>query len=246
MRSDEFISFLIKNCKTDDDVMRIQNGLPLGVDQGGNAVFARRQEQVQLTKHTCVTGLRKTAFIKRVLLTLSCLYDKTEACFFILSPKTEYGELLRLHNIDATVPYIRTKRDLDDAAKCLEELVALRDREKGCPKLFLVMDGLEEIDGCNQNGDLEEYRELLYAVSRKKNVEAISGVDLMKSIFSGYPGAYVGVGNCLVTTREESNADVTYAREDSTLSMPTPMSYPTTPSVMETIILFNALPKDEQ
>ena len=223
MRSDEFISFLLKNCKTDDDAWRIQNGLPLGVDQGGNAVFARRQEQVQLTKHTCVTGLRKTAFIKRVLLTLSCLYDKTEACFFILSPKTEYGELLRLHNIDATVPYIRTKRDLDDAAKCLEE-----------------------IDGCNQNGDLEEYRELLYAVSRKKNVEAISGVDLMKSIFSGYPGAYVGVGNCLVTTREESNADVTYVGEDSTLSMPTPMSYPTTPSVMETIILFNALPKDEQ
>ena len=63
------------------------------------------------------------------------------------------------------------------------------------------MDGLEELEGSNTRGDLEEYREILEFLARETNVETIVGADLMKSIFSGDPGVFVGVGNCLVTTR---------------------------------------------
>ena len=244
MRSDEFISFLMNNSKADEDVLRIRESVPLGFDNCDKVVFARRPILAPYTKHVCVTGIRKTAFIKRLILTLSCLYDKTEACFFVLSPKTEYGELLRLHTLDITIPYIRTKADIEDASRCLNELIALHEKAIGIKKLFLVLDGLEEVNGCNQNGDLEEYRNFIDALARKQNVEVISGMDLMKSIFSGYPGAYVGVGNCLVTTREDGKADVTYVGEDSTLSMPTPMFYPDSPSVTETVILFNASKQD--
>ncbi|MBR2024114.1 MAG: hypothetical protein IJ996_06345 [Clostridia bacterium] len=240
MRSDEFINFLLKNGKTDEEVLRIRESVPLGFDNCDKVVFARRPILAPYTKHVCVTGIRKTAFIKRLILTLSCLYDKAETCFFVLSPKTEYGELLRLHTIDVTVPYIRTKADLGDGMRCLEELMKLYESVRGTKKLFLVLDGLEEVEGCNQNGDLQEYRDFIDVVARKNNVEVISGVDLMKSIFSGYPGAYVGVGNCLVTTREDGKADVTYVGEDSTLSMPTPMFYPDSPSVTETVISLNA------
>jgi regulator of sigma E protease len=79
----------------------------------------------------------------------------------------------------------------------------------------------------------------------KKEVTLISGTDLIKSIFSGYPGAYVGIGNCLVTTREDGKADVTYVGEDSALTMPAPISYPCQPSFTETLIAFNAEYKGE-
>ena len=114
--------------------------------------------------------------------------------------------------------------------------------EKGHPRLILVLDGLEELEGCNKNGDLEEYRAFFDLTLRNENVEIITGAELMKSIFSGYPGAFVGVGNCLVTTREEGKADVTYVGDDSSLSMPTAMSFPDSPSVTETIIFLNSLP----
>lgn len=245
MRSDEFITLITKNLQTDEEIDKLREGVPLGFDSIDNTVLAFREGLPRAVKHVCVTGLRKTAFIKRLLLTLSCIFDKTEVCFLVLSPKTEYGELLRLHSIDATVPYVREKSDLEKAMLCVQELMRLQEREKHCSKLVLVLDGLEELQGCNANGDLAEYRDFLDTVARKKGVMVISGVDLIKSIFSGYPGAYVGIGNCLVTTREEGKADVTYVGEDSTLTMPTPMSYPDSPSVTETVIAFNALYKEE-
>ena len=245
MRSDEFMQTIKQNCKTQEDVLCVRENAPLGMDNVGNTVFARKANLTPHIKHICVTGQRKTAFIKRYLLTLSRLYEKTEWNVFILSTKTEYGELLRLQNTDITVPYIREKVDLTEAKRCLENLLAFRDKEKGCPYLVLVLDGLEELRGCNLGEDLEEYRDFIDTVGRRKDVEIVSGVDLMKSIFSGYPGAYVGVGNCLVTTREEGKADVTYVGEDCTLSMPTPMSYPSTPSVTETVIAFNAADSGE-
>ena len=116
---------------------------------------------------------------------------------------------------------------------------------KKCKKLFLVLDGVDELSGCNVNGDLSENREFLDLIARKKEVTLISGTDLIKSIFSGYPGAYVGIGNCLVTTREDGKADVTYVGEDSALTMPAPISYPCQPSFTETLIAFNAEYKGE-
>ena len=69
----------------------------------------------------------------------------------------------------------------------------------------------------------------------------ITGAELMRSIFSGYPGAFVGVGNCLVTTREEGVADVTYVQDNSSLSLPTVLHYPSMPSFTETVIYLNSL-----
>ena len=45
-----------------------------------------------------------------------------------------------------------------------------------------------------------------------------------------------------MTIREEGKADVTYVGDDISLSMPIPITYPSEPSVMETVIYLNALP----
>ena len=112
---------------------------------------------------------------------------------------------------------------------------------KGLPKLFLVLDGLEELEGNNRNGDFEEYRTIFELFMRREDVDVITGVDMQKSIFSGYPGAFAGIGNCLVSIRGEGKADVTYVQDDCSLSLPIPVVYPDTPSVTETVIFLNAL-----
>lgn len=242
MRAEEFITFLSK--KTAEGALEtLRSGLPLGVDAAGEAVLSQICEHSFTPNHTCVTGVRRTAFIKRLLITLSCLYEKSEANFLVLSPRAEYGELLRLKSMDITVPYVRTKTDLEKAKACVRDLTAEYARSSGYPKLFLVLDGLEELPEANANGDLDEYREFFDMLAREKNVAIISGAELIKSIFSGNPGVFVGVGNCLVTTREEGRADVTYVGEDSSLSMPVALQYPDSPSVLEFIIYLNALPK---
>lgn len=244
MREEEFISLLSESSATETGVERLRAGVPLGVDSAGGVVFSQKRERTLTFRHTCVTGPKRTAFLRRLLVTLSCLYEKNEANFFIISPKTEYGELMRLNGADITAPFIRSKNDLASAVACLKELVQMyRSGQKGYPRLILVADGLEEIEGCNKNGDLEEYREIFDVCMRVENVEIFTGAELMRSIFSGYPGAFVGVGNCLVTTREDGKADVTYVGDDSSLSMPTPMTYPNSPSVTETLIFLNSLSK---
>lgn len=245
MRSEEFIALLSENSVDETALQSLRAGVPLGVDALGKIVLSQQSEHPYTVKHTCVTGARRTTFIRRLLLHLSCLYDCSEANFFILSPRGDYGELLRLQSADVTAPYVRTKGDFDSGVRCLHELLSLYQQGKGYPRLILVLDGLEALEGCNANGDLEEYRAVLELFAREKNVEIISGVELMKSIFSGNPGVFVGVGNCLVTTREEGKADVTYVGDDSSLSLPTSLVFPDTPSVTETLIFMNSLQKNE-
>ncbi|MBQ8394170.1 MAG: hypothetical protein IJX49_01175 [Clostridia bacterium] len=242
MRSEEFISAISGMSHDDDQFEAIKKGLPLGLDSVGNVVRAQKMEKPFTLRNTCVTGTGRSRFIRRFLITVSCLYEKSEACFFVISPKTEYGELLRLKSMDITVPFIREKGDVQLAIEAVKELLAQRENGKGYPHLFLILDGLEELPECNRNGDLEEYREIFELFNRRKDVDVICGADLMRSIFSGHPGAFVGVGNCLVTIREEGKADVTYVDEDVSLSMPIPISYPNEPSVLETVIYLNALP----
>ena len=240
MRAEEFITFIAEKAKGEEEANALKTGLPLGLDAAGEAVLSQTVEHSFTPNHTCITGANRTAFIKRMLLTLSLLYKKSEANFLVLSPRTEYGELLRYKGIDVTVPYVRTKADVEKAKACVKGLAAEYARGAGYPKLFLVLDGLEELPETNGNGDLDEYREFLDILAREKNVAIISGVELMRSIFSGNPGVFVGVGNCLVTTREEGRADVTYVGDDSSLSMPIAIQYPESPSVLETIIQLNA------
>ena len=244
MRSDEFLKTLTEDTDGADSLKSLRESVPLGVDAVGEVVCSQLREHSFTPRHTCVTGARRGAFLKRTVLTLSRLYHRNEVNFLVLSPRTDYGELLRLQGVEITVPYIRSRSDLESACACVRELVAANEQGRGCPRLILVLDGLEEIPGCNANGDFAEYRDVLDSLVRKNEVEVFTGVELMRSIFSGDPGVFVGVGNCLVTTREDGKADVTYVGDDSSLSMPTAISYPDTPSVMETIIAFNALLKN--
>ena len=244
MRSEEFIALLSSAAADEEKFDKARKDLPLGVDTVDNVVYAHKNTKPYSTRFTCVTGGGKSAFIKRLLITVSCLYDRADACFLILSPNVEYGELLRLKSMDVTVPYIRAKSDLEFALETVRQLLREREYGKGYPRLFLVMDGIESLDGCNRNEDLEEYRDVIDLLARRDNVELIAGVELTKSIFSGYPGAFVGIGNCLVATREAGKADVTYVSDDATLTMPIPMSYPAAPSIMETILFFNSVSKD--
>ena len=241
MRSEEFIAFLSGIYYDEEGFQNLRAGIPLGRDDGANLVLSQKSERQRTVRHTCVTGARRTAFIKRLIITLSCLYGTTEANFLIVSSKMEYGELLRLECLDATVPFVRVKSDLENCVKCVKELMDLHNRERGCPRLFLVLDGLEDLPDCNTNADFEEYRAIFDLVARQPFVEVITGADLMKSIFSGYPGAFVGVGNCLVTTREDGKADVTYVQDDCSLSLPTGMQYPNAPDIGETVTMLNAM-----
>lgn len=240
MRAEEFISTVSKMSEDGEQFEQVKKGIPLGTDANASVVLALKREKTLTIRHVAVTGGGRSSFIRRLLITVSCLYDKTDACFFILSTGTEYGELLRLRSMDVTVPYIRQRADLEQAIETLKELIRIREG-KGAPRLILVLDGLEELDDCNRNGDFEEYRAIFDLFSRREDVDIITGVDMQKSIFSGYPGAFAGIGNCLVSTREEGKADVTYVQDDCSLSLPVPIEYPSSPSIVESIIFLNAL-----
>ncbi len=246
MRSEEFVSLLCNMAKDEEKFIEMRKDLPIGVDSVENVVYAHKKTKPYSTKFTCVTGGGKSAFIKRLLITISCLYNRSDVCFFILSPNVEYGELLRLKSMDATVPYIRAKSDLEVALETLKHLLREREYTKGYPHLFVVLDGIETLDGCNKNEDLEEYRAVMDLLARRESVELIAGVELTKSIFSGYPGAFVGIGNCLVATRETGKADVTYVNDDASLTLPAPLTYPSAPAIMETILFFNSVAKDSE
>jgi hypothetical protein len=240
MREEEFIALTIEKGQTKEEFARLKAGIPLGVDAAGDFVLSQTCEHAYTCEHTCVTGTRRSVFIRRLICLLSCLYTTSELDVLVLSPYAEYGELLRLHGADVTVPYVRTIEDLNMGKSCLKELLSQYASGGKYPKLFLVLDGLEELPMCNDGGVLEEYRTILELVAREKNVHVISGVDLMKSIFSGNPGVFVGVGNSLITTREDGFADVTYVKDDSSLSVPIAIRYPNEPSLTETIIHLNA------
>ena len=244
MRTEDLMKAISGESKDNDRFEELKLGMPIGKDVSDNLVLAQKKLKPLTIRNTCVTGSGRVNFIRRTLITLSCMYDREEASFFVLSPNAEYGELLRLVSADFTVPYIRDRADLAQAIDTLKELIRMREYGKGYPRLFVVLDGLDELPDCNKNGDLEEYRDIFEILTRKPDVDVICGVDLGKSIFSGYPGAFLGIGNCLVTTRESGKADVTYVNEDSSLTLPMPIVYPNDPTVMESIIYLNALPAD--
>ena len=246
MRTEELIKAISEESKDNDRFEELKWGMPIGEDLGGNLVLAQKKVKPLTVRNTCVTGVGRVNFIRRMLITLSCLYEREEASFFVLSTNDDYGELLRLVSADFTVPYIRDKADLTQAVETLKELLRMRENGKGYPRLFVVLDGLDVLPECNKNSDLEEYRDIFDILIRKPNVDVICGVDLGKSIFAGYPGAFLGIGNCLVTTRDSGKADVTYVNEDSSLTLPMPITYPSEPSVMESIIYLNALPADRE
>ena len=245
MKTEELMSIWMAESKESEWLQQAKQSIPLGVDVTKNVVYSQKNEKPFNVRHTCVTGNGRRAFLRRLIMTTSYLYKKNEACFFILSTKPEYGELLKLQGADVTVPYLRSKEDLDEGLSCLKEMIRMRAYGEGYPHLFLVLDGLEDLQGCNKNGDLEEYRNFLEQVARRTDVDVFTGVDLLRSIFSGYPGAFVGIGNSLVTTRGEGKADLTYVNDDSSMTLPTVLEYPDAPSLTESIIYFNSLSSEK-
>lgn len=241
MRTEEFIKKVFKNA---DEAVRfemLKKGIPLGEDISGEIALAQKSAQIYTVRNTCVTGSYKTQFIRRLLITLACLNEAKDACFIVLSPHVEYGELLRLSGCDFTIPYIRKKEDLIPAVKTLKELIFMRENGKGYPHLFLVLDGLETLEEGKTNMDLSEYSGILELFMRMQNVDIICGMDLGRSIFASCPGTFLGRGNCLVTAREIGKADVTYVNDDTSLTMPMPITYPSEPTVMEGIIYLNSI-----
>lgn len=242
MRTEEFIQKISMQAKGNARFEELKKGLPLGEDVGGEIVLAQKSNLTYTVRNTCVTGSSKTQFIRRLLITLSCIHDTKDACFIVLSPYVEYGELLRLTASDFTIPYIRTKEDLVPVVKTLKDLIFMRENGKGYPRLFLVLDGLETLEEGKNKFDLSEYSAIMELFMRIPNVDIISGMELGRSIFAGCPGTFLGRGNCLVTARENGKADVTYVNDDTSLTMPLPITYPSEPTVMESIIYLNSLP----
>ena len=196
MKTEEFISSLSEiSQKNSYRFEQLRACVPLGRDDAGNVAVAHREENPERYHHVCVTGAGRGGFIRRLVVTLSCLYDRGEASFLVLSPHEEYGELLRLKAADVTVPFIRSSADYLAALDAVRELVRMRSLNVGFPRLFVVLDGLEDLPDAKRDGMLEPYRLCFDAVGAGK-VEIVTGVDLLKSIFSGYPGAFVGAIGC--------------------------------------------------
>ena len=219
---------------------QIRASIPLGTDESGGFVVAHREENAARYFHVCVTGEKGTAYVQKLVLTLACLYEKSEASFLVLSPCEEYGELLRLKNADFTVPYVRSVGDLENALATLKEIRQFKTTNAGCPKHFVVLDGLETLPDAERSGALTVYRRFIEELGGS-GVELVTCVDLRGSIYAGYPGAFVGIGNCLVTPKDGGKADVTYVENDSTLSLPREVDCPELEPLKDTVDRFNAL-----
>lgn len=105
MKAEEFIASLSEiSRKNSYRFDRIRACIPLGKDEPGNVIVAHREENPGRYHHVCVTGGGRGNFIRRLVLVLSCLYDRSEAMFLVLSPRAEYAELLRLKTPTSPFP----------------------------------------------------------------------------------------------------------------------------------------------
>ena len=242
MRTEEFIERILGQADDNARFEELRKGIPLGEDVNGEVVLAQKNAQTYTVRNTCVTGSNKTPFIRRLLVSLAYLHEADEACFIVVSPHVEYGELLRLTGGDFTIPYIRNKEDVALVMKTLRELLFMRTSGAGYPHIFLVLDGLETLEEGKANMDLSEYSAILEMLMNVTDVDVICGMDLGRSIFASCPGTFLGRGSCLVTARENGKADVTYVNENTSLTMPMPITYPSEPSVLESIAYLNSLP----
>ena len=241
MRTDEFIKRLSEISKANEtEFERLRIGVPIGEDDEQNVALARAGEDLARCHHTCVTGSSRTEFIRRVIFTLSCIYDKSEIAFLIVSPNMAYGELLKLKNADVTVPFIRDGKDLELVLQTLKTLARARAIERFSGRLFVVLDGLEDLPDDPKQGMFESYRPFFEAVGTS-GIEIITGVELRGSIYAGYPGVFVGVGNALVTPDADGNADVTFVAPDGSMGLPKKITYPSIPAVRECIEYFNGI-----
>ena len=240
MHTEEFLSKLKGEDRVDPErVKNLRSFLPLGEYPDGEYVLSHREYDIERYHHTCVTGAMRAEFISRLLLTLSGLYTKSEAIFIVVSPNMHYGQFMKLKNADFTVPFVTGFRDLPPILESVKSLAGMRQGKQSEAKTFLVLDGLEFLEPEDKRAGLDCYRPFFEAVGTS-GIEIITGVDLAKSIFAGYPAAFVGIGNCLVAPSVGGEMDVTYVGIDGTMTLPKKCSYPSLPTLSECIEHRNA------
>lgn len=242
MKIQEYIQSLIGlSSVATDNGLEFNKAIPLGFGEDGAPVVAHTEVCPARYHHICVTGKHRGEYIRRLILSLCKLYGQDNVSFLVLSPDKAYGELLHLKDADITVPFVNRYSDCASSLETLRELVRMRAAgRENHPKLFVVLDGLE--DAVEKEGEKQNFEcfKPFFDVVGASGVEIVTGVDLEKSIFSGYPGAFVGHGNALVSTDVLGKADVTYVGVDSCLSLPVSVRYPDLQSVAECVFVLNA------
>ena len=240
MRTEDFLARIKGEEQNDPEKTKsLRACLPLGEYSDGEYVLSHREYDIERYHHTCVTGAMRAEFISRLLLTLTGLYAKGEALFLIVSPNMHYGQLMKVMNADVTVPFVTSTADLAPILETVKSLAQMRQGKKSEAKTFLVLDGLEYLEPEDKRSGLDCYRAFFEAVGTSV-IEIITGVDLAKSIFAGYPAAFVGVGNCLVAPSVAGEMDVTYVAIDGTMTLPKKCTYPSMPTLSECIENRNA------
>ena len=240
MKTEEFLTRIKGERRVDmQRFEELRTRLPLGEYADGEYVLSHRENDVERYHHTCVTGAMRAEFISRLLLTLTGLYQKSEAVFFIVSPNLYYGQFMKLATADVIVPFVTSERDIPPIIEAVRTLAKQRTEKPTRAKTFLVLDGLELLEEEEKRTALDCYRPFFEAVGTS-GIEIITGVDLAKTIFAGYPAAFVGLGNCLVTPSVGGEMDVTYVGIDGSMTLPKKCTYPSLPTVAECIELRNA------
>ena len=244
MKTEEFLTRIRGENRIDPGrVNQLRACLPLGEYSDGEYVLSHREYDIARYHHTCVTGAMRAEFISRLLLTLTGLYTKSEAIFIIVSPNMQYGQLMKLAGADVTVPFVNNDRDVAQVLESVRALAAMRKAKSAdkptSAKTFLVLDGLELLEPEDKRSGLDCYRAFFEAVGTS-GIEVITGVDLAKTIFAGYPAAFVGIGNCLVTPSVGGEMDVTYVDIDGMMTLPKKCNYPSLPTLTECIENRNA------
>lgn len=242
MRIQEYMQSLTNLAQTDEEKgVFVAQAIPLGLGELDQTIVAHQEVCPARYHHICVTGEKRGEYIRRLVLSLGKLYGQDKVSFLILSPDKKYGELLHVKDSDITVPFVNRYEDCQSSLDTLRELVRMRAAgEENYPKLFVVLDGLEDV--IENKGEKQSFAcfKPFFDVVGASGVELVTGVDLEKSIFSGYPGAFVGHGNALVSTDVLGKADVTYVGVDSCLSLPISIIYPDDANLSEMIFSLNA------
>lgn len=239
MRIEEWMGLLSETAKRNEYRFEsLRECIPLGVYSDGNIATAHKEEKTDRYHYLMVTGAGKRDFMLRLIASLSCMYDGNRVEFLVLSPYAEYTELLGLVHADVTVPYLKSAEDFEEALKTVESLVAMRAMRKGFPRLFIVAEGLEKIEGLKGDDVTEAYSRCLAAAGRS-DTEVIAGIELTESAYASYPGAVIGIGNCLVSVKGGGKADVTQVGADSSLGLPRELIYHSEPSFKEVVSILN-------
>ena len=235
MKTEEFIKRIKGEHRIDPlRTKELRACIPLGEYPSGEYVLSHQINDPKRYHHTCVTGAMRAEFIARTLLTLSGLYEKSEAVFLVVSPNLYYGQLMALKDADFTIPFVLSQRDIPPILETVKKLAEMRKDKQTDAKTFLVLDGLELLEPESKRSTLDVYRPFFEAVGTS-GIEIITGVDLSHTIYAGYPSTFIGIGNALITPSLAGEMDVTYVGIDGTMSSPNKAIYPSLPTLKECI-----------